>query len=90
MKINFDDLQVYLDIEKKKPVSQNLRKQFANLIYTQGNGITAHALAFKIYNGDSTTDYNEEETTLIRQYSTLCAPCIIDAITTALDTLSQS
>lgn len=80
MKINFDLVEIFTDIQKTKCVRQNMRKDFANLIYTNGSGIDAHALAFKIYNGDADTEYNGREVELIRQYENLCSPCVIDAI----------
>ncbi len=84
MKINFDELKVYTSLDKTQGTIQNVRKDFANLVYTQGSGIEAHALALKIYNGDSETEYNEQEIALIRQFSQMCAPCMIDAFAALL------
>lgn len=81
MKLNFDEVEVYVDLSKEKSVTQNIRKDFANFIYTQGNGIAAHALALKIYNGTPETDFNQQEVELIRSFSNGCTPCVIDAIT---------
>ena len=52
MKIDFSKVKVYTDLGRETGVIQDLRKDFANLIYTEGRGIAAHALALKIYNGD--------------------------------------
>lgn len=79
MKINFDSVKVYTDLDKKQSVTQNMRKEFANFIYTQGNGIAAHALALKIYNGNPDTEYDENEVAIIRQFVDNCTPCVIDA-----------
>lgn len=79
MKIYFDEMKIYTSLDKKDGVVQSLRKDFANLIYTEGRGIEAHALALKIYNGDADTDYNDQEIAMIRNFSQACAPCIIDA-----------
>ncbi|MBR1526846.1 MAG: hypothetical protein IJ640_09350 [Prevotella sp.] len=79
MKINFDEMRIYTSLDKKDGVVQSLRKDFANLIYTQGRGIEAHALALKIYNGNADTEFNEQEVIMIRDFSKACAPCIIDA-----------
>lgn len=79
MKINFDKVKVYLSLDKEQGVVQNMRKDFANLIYQHGSGIESHALALKIYNGDENTDYSEQEIMLIKNFSTMCAPCVIDA-----------
>ncbi len=79
MKINFDSVKVYTDIEKTKSVTQNMRKDFSNFIYTQGSGIAAHALAFKVYNGTPDTDYDAQEVEIIRGFVNNCTPCVIDA-----------
>lgn len=79
MKINFDEMKIYTSIDKEDGVVQSIRKDFANLIYTDGRGIEAHALALKIYNGDADTEYNDQEIAMIRRFSNACAPCIIDA-----------
>lgn len=81
MKLNFDEVEVYTDLSKEKSVTQSIRKDFANFIYTQGNGIAAHALALKIYNGNQDTDFNPQEVEIIRSFSHGCTPCVIDAIT---------
>lgn len=82
MKINFDKIEVYTDLSKTHAVIQNMRKDFANFVYTQGNGIAAHAIALKIYNGNADTDYDENEVTIIRQFVDNCTPCVIDAFNT--------
>ena len=72
MKLNFDEVEVYTDLAKENSVTQSIRKDFANFIYTQGNGIAAHALALKIYNGTPDTDYDPQEVELIRGFSRGC------------------
>ncbi len=85
MKINFDEMKIYTSLDKEGGVVQSIRNDFANLIYTEGRGIEAHALALKIYNGDNDTEYNEEEVAMIRKFSRICSPCIIDAFETLLN-----
>lgn len=87
MKINFDSVKVYTDLSKTKSVTQNMRKDFANFIYTQGNGIAAHALALKIYNGDADTEYDDMEIEIIRKFVESCTPCVIDAFNEMLDNI---
>ena len=89
MKINFDSIKVYTDLGKETGIIQNIRKDFANLIYTEGRGIAAHALAMKIYNGDKDTEYSEEEIMMIRNFAGICSPCIIDAFETILNNRSN-
>ena len=85
MKVNFDEVKVYVSLDKTQCTIQNVRNDFANLVYTQGSGIEAHALALKIYNGNADTEYSEHEIAIIRQFSQLCAPCMIDAFAAMLD-----
>lgn len=72
-------MKIYTSLDKQDGVVQSLRKDFANLIYTEGRGISAHALALKIYNGDKETEYTDEEVAMIMDFSKICSPCVIDA-----------
>lgn len=84
MKINFDEMKIYTSLDKEGGVVQSIRKDFANLIYTEGRGIEAHALALKIYNGDAETEFNDHEVSMINDFSKICSPCVIDAFERAL------
>ena len=85
MKIDFSKVKVYTDLGREPGVIQDLRKDFANLIYTEGRGIEAHALALKIYNGDAETEFNDREVAMINDFSKICSPCVIDAFERALN-----
>lgn len=85
MKINFDRVEVFTGIAKKHCMVENIREQFADLVYMTGRGIAAHALAMKIYNGNAETEYNDEECAMIRQFAENCTPSVIDAIRGILD-----
>lgn len=85
MKIDFSKVKVYTDLGRETGVIQDLRKDFANLIYTEGRGIEAHALALKIYNGDAETEFNDHEVAMINDFSKICSPCVIDAFERALN-----
>jgi hypothetical protein len=80
MKIDFERVEVFTGIAKKQCVVENIREQFADLIYNTGIGVAAHALALKIYNSDSETEYTEEECNMILKFSERCSPNVIDAI----------
>ena len=59
----------------------DVRKDFADLIYQNGKGVAAHALALKIYNSTGGEEYGEEEVEMIRGYAEkLGTPMFIDAI----------
>jgi len=79
-KINFESLEMFLNIEKTKKIVVDVRTQFANMIYTGTNGIECHALAYKIYNSKGEEEYDEKECEIIRKVSERALPNFIDAI----------
>ena len=85
MKIDFDNVKLYLDIEKKSFSIRSIRKKMANLLYTQGFGIEVHALAFKIFNGDENTDYSDSEVNIIKESLKMCSPAVIDTVNDLLN-----
>lgn len=84
-KINFREVLVYTDIEKTQKLVVDMHVNFANIIYQQGSGIQAHALAMKIYNSKGEEEYTDEECKLIMEYASMCNPFFIDAIKTILE-----
>lgn len=80
MILNLKQLEVFSNIAKTQCCVVDIREVFADLIYSRGSGIKAHALAMKLYNSDENTDYTDNEIDLIRKYSEMCTPAIIDAI----------
>lgn len=85
MKLNFDQVMIYSSIDRKQGEIKNIRKAFANFIYTEENGILARAIANKIFNATDETDFTPEECFLIRQYCHDLTPNYIDAIEEMLD-----
>lgn len=81
MKINLDLVEIFTNLEKTECVRQSIRKDLANLIFTQGTGLACHALAIKIFNGSADDDFNESEVALISEFvNRCCSPAIIDAV----------
>lgn len=79
--MNFKEVEIFTDIEKKRCSRTDVRKDLANMIYNGSNGIAAHALALKIYNSDGDIELNEEEKEIVRQVANaFCTPAFIDAI----------
>lgn len=79
-RINFERIEIFVDIDKTRCSVENYKKDFANIIYQVGRGIEAHALAFKIFNSNGEIEYNDEECNMIKEYASLCSPAFIDAI----------
>lgn len=83
-KIDFTKLKMFLDLEKTKSETANVRSSFANMIYTGTNGIESHALAYKIYNSKGVEEYNEKECEIIKKVAEYGLPRFIDAINEVL------
>jgi hypothetical protein len=81
VKINFESLRVFKDIEHKVAEVINIKMSVANTLYEHGQGIAFHALALKIYNSEGEMEYTDDEYDLIMAYANqMCKPCIIDAL----------
>lgn len=81
MKINFENVKFYTDITRKNFFEENVKEQFADVLYKHGNGIRAHALALKIYNSKGETEFTPDEVVMISDAAeTFCTPNFIDAI----------
>lgn len=86
MKIDFEHFKLYKGIDKEAYDLFDARKVFADAIYTKGTGIAFHALAFKIYNSNSETEYSDEEFELMAVFSEQCmSPRFIDSINALKD-----
>ena len=80
IKINFEDVGIYTDIERKTMVRLDMKKKIANDLYNHGQGIAFHALALKIYNSHGEIELSGEEYNLLMDYARqMCTPAAIDA-----------
>lgn len=81
IKINFEDIGIYTDIERKTMVRLDMKKKIANDLYNRGQGIAFHALALKIYNSQGEIELSEEEYNLLMDYvRQMGTPAAIDAL----------
>jgi len=83
--IDFKRMEIYTDCAKKNCIVADMSEQFADIIYTCGNGIRAKLLAEKIFRSNSEDSYDDSELKLIREYAALCSPAFIDAINKILE-----
>ena len=80
VKINFEDIGIYTDIEHKTMVRLDMKKKIANDLYNHGQGIAFHALALKIYNSQGEIELSGEEYKLLMDYvRQMGTPAAIDA-----------
>lgn len=81
IQLNFQEFRVYGSINHSIVQTLDVREHFADMIYTNVNGIRAHALAMKIYESTGETVYNADEVKLIRTVANnLCVPGFIDGL----------
>lgn len=81
MKIDFENLRMYEGIDKQNISVLNVKKVFADELYTRGQGIACHALALKIFNSEGETEFSDEEYFLIVEFAKqVCTPKMIDAL----------
>jgi len=86
MKIDFDRIEVFTDLERTRCTVASLRKPLANALYSQGTGLACHALALKLWNTEGLADISEDEAAIItRLVDSSCAPAVIDAVKGLLD-----
>lgn len=87
--LNFTELPCYVDIRKQGKMNLDIKFQFANALYTQGNGIAMGALAMKIYNSDGDCEYNEQECKIILDFATHISPLIYDSIKDVIESQNE-
>ena len=68
MKVNFKEVKVYLDMEKKVERVMNLQKDTADAIYAKGTGAMGSSMANRVYEAkDGIVELNEYEVEHLRQ-----------------------
>ena len=85
MKLNFDQVMIFSDVAKTQGEIKNIRKAFADFIYTNETGPMASALASKIFSADEETEFTQVECLLIREYSQHLPANLMDAIIEILE-----
>ena len=80
-RIDYQQFNVYTTVSRKAARPVDVRERFADMIYNNVNGIKAHALALKIYNGEGSVEYTDEEVSLMGTVAErLCVPGFIDGL----------
>lgn len=80
-KLNFRQFTVPAGISGKGSRTGDARESFADILYTNMNGIRAHALAMKIYKSEGAEEYTDDEIRLITFLAEkFCTPAFIDGL----------
>lgn len=81
MKINFKELNVKTSFTSEETVKVDAREAFANILYSKVNGIAALTLAQKIYNSDGEEEFDERESSIIKECAeNFMIPAVIEAL----------
>lgn len=85
-KIDFEHFKSYISINHKISKVIDARETFADMIYTNVNGIRAHSLAMKIFKSKDAEEYTPEEIKLIVAVAEkMCVPGFIDGLSEQLN-----
>lgn len=85
-KINFKEFPMKIGIASKEVVNVDIRESFADVLYSNQNGIKALTLAQKIYKSEGETEFEDEEFDLIKSVAEQnCVARLIDSINSIID-----
>lgn len=78
--IDFKNFKVYTDITHTKTADQDVRKDFADAMYKNLNGVMAHDVALRIYHSEGPVEFNEDELDLVVKFSKTMTPIFQDCL----------
>ena len=79
MTIDFRNFKMYTDISQSGTVKVDVRRDFADMIYKNANGIVAHEIAFRIYKSDGPIEINQEEKEFLSAFAQRGTPVFFDS-----------
>lgn len=85
--VDFKHFKLYKSIDHSESVELDARKEFADTLYKNSNGIVAHDLAFRIYKSDDPVELTDDEYTLCVDIASAGRPIFYDSfIDNVIDT----
>lgn len=79
-KIDFKNFKAYTDISQTNTIEQDVRKDFSDMLYKNLNGVVAHDVALRIYHSDGPVEFNDEELSIIIEFSKSLTPLFQDSL----------
>lgn len=79
MTIDFKNFKLFTDISQSDTVSVDVRRDFADMIYKNANGIVAHDLALRIYRSDEPIAITEDEKAFLLEFAQRGTPMFYDS-----------
>lgn len=80
MTINFQNFKSFTDITQTTTTEVDIRRDFADLMYKNLNGIEAHDLALRIYRSEGDMDVSEGDIALIKALASNAKPIFYDSM----------
>lgn len=81
MTINFQRFKSFEDITQTTTREIDIRKEFADLMYKNMNGIEAHDLALRIYRSEGDMEVSDRDVEIIKLLSSRATPIFYDSMT---------
>lgn len=78
--INFKEFRLFTDITQTETVVVDSRKELADLMYKNLNGIVAHDLALRIFRSEGEMELNEEEEMIVLRFAEKTTPIFYDSL----------
>ena len=78
-KIDFEHFKVFRDITHETREEVDVRREIADAIYKNMNGVVAHDVALRIYHTSGPAEFNDEEIDLIRDFVRSGTPIFQDS-----------
>ena len=79
MTIDFRNFQMYTDISQADKVTVDVRRDFADMIYKNANGIVAHDLALRIYRAEGPISITPDEKEFLLAFAQRGTPLFYDS-----------
>lgn len=74
VKINFNEFNLFADIENKVCRVADVRNELADALYTRGQGVAFHSLAMRIFQAHGEMELTDEEYDILLQFSDFGLP----------------
>lgn len=84
-KVNFKEFGIYSDITRASKKNLDVRKDFADVLYTRISGIEAHDLAFRIYRSEGDIELSDSECALLLNVAKSCSGAFYDSLKDLID-----
>lgn len=80
MKISFQHFKTFTDITQTATREVDIRRDFADIMYKNANGIEAHDLALRIYRSEGEMELSQREVEIVKSLAAQATPIFYDSL----------